>query len=176
MSAIRQRVAQLSRQARAARPTGVLKNTRSYASSHGHDHHEHAHNVAEPLGSAFYITVGTVAASIFVYSISRPSEDGQPSAIHKWFEKISDYGNEWETKNHLMTAALQQAAHDKHLLYHAERSKHYELTYPEVFTQGSPHNVPAGHYINIDKVIAHYKQQHLDEEARKAKRLAAASQ
>jgi hypothetical protein len=50
MSAIRQRVTQLSRQARAARPTGVLRDTRSYASSHGHNHHEHAHNVAEPLG------------------------------------------------------------------------------------------------------------------------------
>jgi hypothetical protein len=30
-----------------------------------------------------------------------------------------------------MTAALQQAAHDKHLLYNAERTKHHELTYPE---------------------------------------------
>jgi hypothetical protein len=30
-----------------------------------------------------------------------------------------------------MTAALEQAAHDKHLLYGAERSKHYELSYPE---------------------------------------------
>lgn len=36
---------------------------------------------------------------------------------------------------------------------------------------GSPNNVPAGHYANIDKVIEHYQKQHLDEEARKAKKL-----
>jgi hypothetical protein len=30
-----------------------------------------------------------------------------------------------------MSAALEQAARDKHILYHAERSKHYELSYPE---------------------------------------------
>lgn len=33
---------------------------------------------------------------------------------------------------------------------------------------GSPFNVPAGHYANMDKVVAHYRQQHLDEEDRKA--------
>jgi hypothetical protein len=36
---------------------------------------------------------------------------------------------------------------------------------------GSPNNVPAGHYANLDKVIEHYRKQHLDEEARKAKKL-----
>jgi hypothetical protein len=51
--------------------------------------------------------------------------------MHKWARNFSDYGTEWETKNHLMTAALEQAAHDRHLLYGAERSKHFELTYPE---------------------------------------------
>jgi hypothetical protein len=43
-----------------------------------------------------------------------------------------------------------------------------------VFQHGSPYNVPAGHYVNLDKVVAHYQKQHLDEEARKAKKLAAA--
>lgn len=54
--------------------------------------------------------------------------------MHKWAEKISDYGTQWETRNHLMTAALEQAAHDKHLLYNAGRSKNFELTYPEYVT------------------------------------------
>lgn len=45
-----------------------------------------------------------------------------------------------------------------------------------MFTHGSPFNVPAGHYANMDKVIAHYKKQYHDEETRKAKKLAAASQ
>jgi hypothetical protein len=33
--------------------------------------------------------------------------------------------------------------------------------------------VPAGHYVNMDKVVEHYRKQHLDEEDRKAKKLAA---
>lgn len=177
MSALRQRAAQVARTVRTARPAPA-RNTRCYGSSHGdhhHHHHEHAHNVEEPLGTAFYLTFGAIPASILVYTISQPGENDELSTIHRWFQKISDYGKEWETRNHLMTAALEQAAHDKHLLYGAERSTHFELTYPEVFTHGSPFNVPAGHYVNLDKVIAHYRQQHLDEEARKAKKLAEAS-
>ncbi|KAL2263378.1 hypothetical protein VTK26DRAFT_7017 [Humicola hyalothermophila] len=170
MSALRQRAAQLVRQ---ARPAGV-RNTRTYASSHGH--HEHAHNVQEPIGVGLYIAGAAILGSAFVYHISRPAENGELSALHRWMIKISDYSKEWETKNQLMTAALEQAARDKHLFLTAERSTHYELKYPEVFTTGSPFNVPAGHYANIDKVVAHYQKQHLEEEARKAKKLAAASQ
>jgi hypothetical protein len=36
-----------------------------------------------------------------------------------------------------------------------------------VFHAGSPFNVPAGHHTNLDKVVEHYRQQHLDEEERK---------
>ena len=57
--------------------------------------------------------------------------NGEPSSLHKWFSKISDYKDEWETRNTLMAAALEQAAHDKHLLLTAERSRHVELKYPE---------------------------------------------
>lgn len=37
-------------------------------------------------------------------------------------------------------------------------------------------NVIAGSQTNLDHVIAHYKKQHLDEEERKAKKLAAQKQ
>ena len=78
--------------------------------------------------------MGTFVGSVFVYQISRPGENGEASTLHKWVEKASNYGTEWETKNHLMAAALQQAAHDKHLLYSVERSPHHELSYPEYVT------------------------------------------
>ncbi|KAL2178487.1 uncharacterized protein P884DRAFT_196685 [Thermothelomyces heterothallicus CBS 202.75] len=172
MWALRQRAAQLAGQVRTARLSGA-RNARSYASSHGH--HEAPHTVEESLGPAFYVTVGTVLGSVFVYKISRPGENGELSTIHKWIQKLADYGNEWERRNDLMSAALEQAAKDKHLFYNAERSKHFELTYPEVFTHGSPFNVPAGHYPKIDKVVAHYQKQYEEEEARKAKKLAAAA-
>lgn len=41
---------------------------------------------------------------------------------------------------------------------------------------GPDRNIPAGHYANIDSVVAHYRDQHLAEEERKAKKLAAAKE
>jgi len=45
-----------------------------------------------------------------------------------------------------------------------------------VFTTGSPFNVPAGHNANLDHVVNHYRERHINEEERKAKKLAAAKQ
>jgi len=41
---------------------------------------------------------------------------------------------EWAQKNHNNTAAIQQAAKDKHLFYNIERNTHIELSYPEYVT------------------------------------------
>ncbi|KAK0632521.1 hypothetical protein B0T14DRAFT_35139 [Immersiella caudata] len=166
MSALRQRAACVARQTRL---TGV-RNTRSYASgSHGH-HHEHT--VEESFGPGFYLAFAAIPVSVFVYQISRPAKDGELTTIGKWLEKAADLSREWEEKNHNTTAAIQQAAKDKHLFYNVQKNPHIELSYPETFQHGSPYNVPAGHYVNLDKVIAHYQKQHLDEEARKAQKLA----
>lgn len=45
-----------------------------------------------------------------------------------------------------------------------------------VFGQGSPFNIPAGHHANIDKVVEHYRQKHLQEEERKLTKLLAKQQ
>lgn len=37
----------------------------------------------------------------------------------------------WNERNALRTAMIEQAAHDKHLLYNAPRNKHIELKFPE---------------------------------------------
>jgi hypothetical protein len=50
------------------------------------------------------------------------------------------------------------------------------LTRNRTFGHGSPYNVPAGHSVNMDKVVAHYHQKHLDAEESKAKKLAAAAE
>ena len=36
---------------------------------------------------------------------------------------------------------------------------------------GPPINVPAGHYINTDKIVEYYRKEHLETEARKLQRL-----
>ena len=41
---------------------------------------------------------------------------------------------------------------------------------------GSQYNVPAGHNINMDKVVEHYRQEHLKEVARQASAAAKAKE
>ncbi|KAK3901588.1 hypothetical protein C8A05DRAFT_34713 [Staphylotrichum tortipilum] len=181
MSALRQRAALLARMARPVRPFAVsTQATRSYGASHDHhgDHHHHEapHNVEEPLGTGIFLLIAVVLGSAGVYHISRPHPNGEPTEIHKWLERVSNsYAEDLESKSQLLAAAIEQAAHDRHLLYGVQRTSHYDLRYPEVFAHGSPYNVPAGHYPNIDHVVAHYKQKYHEEEVRKANKLAAAA-
>ncbi|KAL1865409.1 hypothetical protein VTK73DRAFT_5278 [Phialemonium thermophilum] len=175
MSALRQNAAGVIRRCRLTAPT--LRNVRTYASEfHGHGHHAPAAPVDEPLGSAVYIAVGAVFASVFVYTVSRPGEDGKPRLLNSLWNRMEAMREQDQERNALRTAVFEQAAHDKHLLYYAPRSDHIELKYPEQFGHGSPFNVPAGHYANIDHVVAHYREKHLKEEERKAKKLAAEKQ
>ncbi|EOO03391.1 putative nadh-ubiquinone oxidoreductase kda subunit protein [Phaeoacremonium minimum UCRPA7] len=169
MLPLRQRAAAVARR---ARPT-QLRSSRSYASeSHGHHHDHHAPAVDEPLGAGFFIAFGALPAGALVYYISRPGKDGEPSSVTKAIQSWSDLGKQWEQRNTLHTAAIEQAAFDKHLYYNAGRNAHIELKYPEMIQAGPDRNVPAGHYANLDNVVAHYRNQHLAEEERKAKKLA----
>jgi len=68
---------------------------------------------------------------VFLYSISRPGADGELSAVAKWIEKMADQKETWAQRTQRTTAAIEQAAHDKHLFYNVEKSKYYELKYPE---------------------------------------------
>ncbi len=68
---------------------------------------------------------------MLLYYISQPSEDGETPTLTKYIQKISDMEKEWETRSALHTAAVEQAAHDKHLLYTAPRNPTFELTFPE---------------------------------------------
>ncbi|KAH8163255.1 hypothetical protein CIB48_g5002 [Xylaria polymorpha] len=156
--------------ARRARPT-TLRTSRSYASE-GHGHHE-APQVKEGLGTAVYIFAGALPVSIVAYQISRPGDNGEPSSFSKWLQQF-DYFNDWEARNTIRTQLIEQAAHDKHLFLHAGRNTHVELKTPELINSGSPWNVPAGHYPNLDHVTEHYRKQAAAEEERKAKKLALA--
>ncbi|KAJ9130245.1 hypothetical protein NKR23_g12284 [Pleurostoma richardsiae] len=168
MLALRQRAACIARNSRPA----SLRSRRYASGSHSHgEHSHHTPAVEEPLGAAFYVALAAIPTSIFVYSISRPAKDGELTSFTKFFNSFESLSKTWEERNIVRTAIFEQAAHDKHLLYNAGRNKHVELTYPEVFQTGSPYNVPAGHYINLEKVVDHYRQQHLDEETRKSQAL-----
>lgn len=36
---------------------------------------------------------------------------------------------------------------------------------------GCPHNVPAGHFANLEHLVEHYRKEHLEEEEKKLKKL-----
>jgi hypothetical protein len=157
MSALRQRAALLARRSRPTAP----RNARFYASDKGpdkhhdehHDEHHHEEHHAPPpqperLGvrvflsvnirtnsnrkqTAFFVALGAVPASIFFYTISRPDADGKPKGISSLIGKYTDMADTWKERNELRTAMIEQACHDKHLLYNAPRNKHIELKFPE---------------------------------------------
>lgn len=79
----------------------------------------------------FYIAVGAIPVSYIIYSISRPSQDGEKGWVGNLIQKYANLSEEWETRNALRTAAIEQAAHDKHLLYNAPRNRHIDLKFPE---------------------------------------------
>lgn len=77
------------------------------------------------------MTVGVIPAWMFVYHISRPGEDGEPNRVTKLWSNFDYLSEQWEERNTLRTAAIEQACHDKHLFLYAPRNRNYELNYPE---------------------------------------------
>lgn len=85
---------------------------------------------------------------------------------------------------------VEQAGHDRNLFLNSSTPNSPDLKFPEyassmIFPQGvtsrlrraltlyrhvsagSPYNVPAGHYANLDKLVAHYQEKHTKEEEEK---------
>ncbi|KAI0176758.1 hypothetical protein BJ166DRAFT_505291 [Pestalotiopsis sp. NC0098] len=166
MQAVRQRAAGVARRA-------MPRQVRSYASDHGHA----APQVEEKLSTSFYVFIGLVPASMFFYGISRPGKNGEPSGLTTWLRGFEYFRQEDMERNALRTQLLEQAAHDKHLFLHAEKNPHVDLKMPELINSGAPWNVPAGHRgRNLGELTEHFRQQHIEEEERKVKKLAAAKE
>ncbi|KAH8675762.1 hypothetical protein BX600DRAFT_184829 [Xylariales sp. PMI_506] len=164
MQALRQRAACVARRS--------VRQARSYASD-SHGHHA-APQVEEGLGTAFFVFAGAVPVSFFAYSITRPGSNGEPSSFTKFLHNFDYFKEESEVRNALRTQAMEQAAHDKHLFYYSGKNPHVDLKTPELINAGSPWNVPAGHRARgLEELTEHYRQQHLEEEERKVKKLEA---
>jgi hypothetical protein len=95
--------------------------------------------------------------------------------------KYDLWQEEWRLRNELHTKSVEQAGFDRLLFQHAAnaegkgtgkkdvRFEEYVSTYPLVYVsiltnkyssinQGPPMNVAPGSYVNVDKVIEHYKK------------------
>ncbi|KXH44913.1 NADH-ubiquinone oxidoreductase 17.8 kDa subunit [Colletotrichum salicis] len=188
MQAIRTRAVCIARQSRL---TG-LRQSRTYASGGDHGHH-HAHTVEEPIGKFFWAVVAVIPSAYVVYKITAPGKDGEPPYLTTKIHEAWHWQETWKERNALHSKAAEQAGFDRLLLFSTPANRDVDLRFPEyAFPPSIPlpyrrrlapamsnfaaRNVIAGSQTNLDQVIAHYKKQHLEEEERKAKKLAAQKQ
>lgn len=110
----------------------------AHSTSHGH----HPEPVNESLGRGFYLTLAALPASFALYKLSRPSDDSTDPASQPWLTRVihsyDHWRDEWESRNTLHTAAIEQAAHDRHLFHGTKGSHVIELRFPEYVSPFSP--------------------------------------
>ena len=78
-----------------------------------------------------YVALGSIPLVYALYTLSRPGKDGEATALENYINKFSYMTAEAEARNTLHTAAVEQAAHDKNLLYTVDRQTNVDLRYPE---------------------------------------------
>ncbi|KAF2088353.1 hypothetical protein K490DRAFT_12622, partial [Saccharata proteae CBS 121410] len=134
--------------------------------------HDKAHGPAagaeEHFGKGFYITIASVPCLLALYKFTQQAEDpNNKPIITRLIEKYQSYEAKNAERNDLHVMFMEQAAEDRLLLNTAPRKFEAELSYPEFLNHGSPYNVPTGHYVNLDKVIAKYQKMNYEENERK---------
>ncbi|KAK7415497.1 hypothetical protein QQX98_005850 [Neonectria punicea] len=161
MFAARQRAACIARQ--------LQRTARTYASD-AHAHHKPT-EVNESFGTGSIITLAVFFGGILSYQFV--PQDGENSVVMNLIDKYQSRGKEWEEINALHTKAAQQASFDRNLFENASSKHRYvDVAYPEALQSFAPRNIQAGHLNNMDSAVAHFRQQHLQDEERKARRLA----
>ncbi|KAJ6446135.1 NADH-ubiquinone oxidoreductase subunit [Purpureocillium lavendulum] len=159
MFAARQRAGQMARQ--------LQRTARGYAS----DAHKPAAAATESFGTGSKATVALFFGGVLLYQFT--PKKGEDSAVMNLISKYTSRAEDWEEINALHTKAMEQAGFDRNLFENASNKHRYvDVAYPEAFQSHAPRNIQAGHLINLDSVVEHYKQQHVKDEERKAKKLA----
>ncbi|KAL6869881.1 hypothetical protein ACO1O0_001213 [Amphichorda felina] len=160
MFAARQRASCLARQ--------LQRTSRTYAS----DAHHKAHEVNESFGKGSIVTVAIFFSGVLVYQLA--PREGQSSAITNLINKWTSKPEDWEEINTAHALAAKQAGFDRNLFENVTPTNRWvDVAYPEALQSHCARNIRAGHIGNIDEIVEHYRQQHLKEEDRKAKKLAA---
>ncbi|KYK56888.1 NADH-ubiquinone oxidoreductase 17.8 kDa subunit [Drechmeria coniospora] len=148
----------------------LQRTTRSYASD-AHSHHKPA-EVNESFGKGSIATVGLFFGGVLFYQFT-PKKD-EESSLTNFISKYTSRAEDWEEINALHTKAMEQAGFDRNLFENASNKHRFvDVAYPEAFQSHAPRNIQAGHLMHLDSVVEHYRQQHLKDEDRKAKKLAA---
>lgn len=81
---------------------------------------------------ALYFGLGALGSAMALYSISRPSENGEPSAMHKWIDSFRQAEMpKWAERNTLRTDIFDQAAADRHLFVSVQKAQGFQYRTPE---------------------------------------------
>lgn len=160
MQAIRHRGACIARQAR----TAAL---RQAPRRHASDHH-HAEPVNETIGLGFWGAFAAIPFSVVVYNLAQPGKDGEAAWLTRKIHEYHSWQEEWANRSALHTKAIEQAGFDRALFLHADVNRSVDVRYPEAIEHHAVRNVQAGSIANVDHIVAHYRQKHLDQEAAKA--------
>ncbi|RDA84654.1 hypothetical protein CP532_5701 [Ophiocordyceps camponoti-leonardi (nom. inval.)] len=163
MLAARRRLSNLARR--------LPRTSRSYASDAKGAHPE---PVNESFGKGSILTVSGVVGFFFLVYL-HPSE-GEVSPVTKFIQKYTSRSDDWAETNALHTKTMEQAGFYRNLFENASSQHRYvDVSFPEAIQSHGARNIPAGHLRKLDDVIEHYRQQHIKEEEKKARKLAAQS-
>lgn len=99
------------------------------------------------MQKGFFIALSAIPASAALYALSRPGKDGEPTALETYFHKFDYLTEQWEVRNTLRTAAIEQAIHDRILLLTVPRNAHVDLRFPESVIRPSP----SGHALHPER-------------------------
>ncbi|KAM4055041.1 NADH-ubiquinone oxidoreductase 17.8 kDa subunit [Hirsutella rhossiliensis] len=162
MFVARQRAGCLARQ--------LQRPARSYASD-AHGRHAAAAPVNESFGKGAVSAVAVFFGGVLFYQFV--PKEGEESAVSNIIGKYLSRPEDWEEINALHTKAMEQAGFDRNLFENASNKHRFvNVSYPEALHSHAPRNIRAGHIRNLDDVVKHFRQQHIKDEERKAKKRA----
>ncbi|PYH99511.1 NADH-ubiquinone oxidoreductase 178 kDa subunit [Aspergillus ellipticus CBS 707.79] len=133
----------------------------------------HAEPVNESFGRSFYVAIGTFASCYVLYRLTKSTdESGSQSRITSLIQKWTPSEQVFEQRSAIRTAAVERAAHDRHLFGSQGPREAFELKQPEVsFNNAPPYNVIPGQNADLGHVIAHYERQNQEQEKARVARM-----
>lgn len=83
------------------------------------------------MGGGFWIAISVIPLSYSVYALSRPTADGEARQFTKLIDSFTTKREEWERRNTLHTAMIEQAAFDRNLFQSDAGSQQIPMKFPE---------------------------------------------
>ncbi|PFH58006.1 hypothetical protein XA68_14301 [Ophiocordyceps unilateralis] len=138
------------------------------------NHDKPAAEVNESFGKGSILFLSTFLGIVLLNQFG--PEKGEESALTKFILKHTSRPDDWADINALHTKTMEQAGFYRNLFENASNEHRFvDVSFPEAIQSHASRNIPPGHIRNIDDVIEHYRKQHIKDEERKAKKLAALS-